>query len=471
MDDLAQPSAKERWLKAAERVLKGAPLSGLTCRTAEGLVIEPLYGPEAQPARRQPLTRAQIADPAWDIRARVDHADPATANACVLDALEGGATSILLSRPASQEALAGALEGVVLDAAPAALDAGLLGPDAARWLSAVAKGAPAAALAFHMDPLTAFAEAGETLGPIEAHVERAARTAAELAPTFPKATLFLATGRAAHEAGGSAPQELGMMAAAGVAYAKALVGAGLPLRQAFEAIVLGVCVDGEILTSIAKLRAAREIWARITGACGAGTPVRIEARSSRRMLTALDPWTNLLRLTAAGVAGAAGGADAMVLGCFTDAIGPPDPRAGRLARNIQLILQQECGLGQVEDPAAGAWTFEALTEQLARESWQVFQAIEADGGLALALNAGRFAGEISKVSAVREAAIAAGVQDVLGVTLFPDPAPRPVEVGAIAETAEPAPEPRQPGPDSHCMALRPIRIAETAEVIAEELET
>jgi methylmalonyl-CoA mutase len=282
--------------------------------------------------------------------------------------------------------------------------------------------------------------------------------------------MFLATGRAAHEAGGSAAQELGMMAASAVAYAKALVGAGLPLQPAFGAIVLGVCVDGEILTSIAKLRAAREIWARITGACGANTAARIEARSSGRMLTALDPWTNLLRVTAAGFAGAAGGADAIVLGSFTDALGAPDDRARRLARNIQLILQQECALGQVEDPAAGAWAFEALTDQLAREGWRAFQAIEADGGLAAALSSGRYAREIANAAAARQAAIADGEQNILGVTLYPDPSPRPIDVETGAGSGMAATDPRLPGPDSLCPALRPVRIAETAEMIAEELQ-
>ncbi|HRD28742.1 MAG TPA: methylmalonyl-CoA mutase family protein, partial [Caulobacter sp.] len=93
------------------------------------------------------------------------------------------------------------------------------------------------------------------------------------------------------------------------------------MEDAFGRIALGVSIDGEYFTGVAKVRAVRALWARITGACGVAIPARIEARSSRRMLTALDPWTNLIRLTAAGFAAAVGGANTIVLGAFTDALG------------------------------------------------------------------------------------------------------------------------------------------------------
>ncbi len=101
---------------------------------------------------------------------------------------------------------------MLLDLAPVALDAGFLGPKAADWLGALAKAAPNAPLAFHLDPLTAFAVAGVSPGPIESHVFNAATVASRLAGTYAKASLFLATGRAAHEAGGSNTEELAVMA-------------------------------------------------------------------------------------------------------------------------------------------------------------------------------------------------------------------------------------------------------------------
>src|SRR3954447_25867056 len=115
--------SEELWLAAAARALKGAPLDSLTSRGVDGLEIEPLYGP-GPPPRSAPLFRR---GPAWDVRVRIDQPDPARANALALEALQGGATSLLLADPSSQAALDRALEGVVLEAAPVALEAGLAG--------------------------------------------------------------------------------------------------------------------------------------------------------------------------------------------------------------------------------------------------------------------------------------------------------------------------------------------------------
>jgi methylmalonyl-CoA mutase len=462
------------WVKAAERALKGASPDALASTTFDGVTIAPLYGPTSGAARAEALMRARR-EPGWDVRAEITAGDPLAANRQALEALAGGCSSLLLhaglSGVESGEDLKRALDGVVLEAAPVALDAGFAGPLAAGWPAEAAKDAPSARLAFHLDPLGAFAAAGQSPGPIEAHVARAASVAAGLAGTYPEVSLFLASGRAVHEAGGSAAQELGVMASAALAYAKALGEAGLATPEAFARLVLGVAADADYLISIAKLRAAREIWARMTAACAVQAPARIEVRSSRRMLTAADPWTNLLRLTVAGFAGAAGGADALVLGAFTDALGPPGERAARLARNTQLILMDESGLGRVEDPAAGAFALEALTEQLARQGWKVFQAIETEGGLAAALTSGLIERDLAEVRKARHLAVAEDRTPILGVTRYPDPAPVTVELGegAPAAPAEWPADVRLPGPDSRCPALHPMRLSETAEFVAEDL--
>ncbi len=255
------------------------------------------------------------------------------------------------------------------------------------------KASPAAPLAFHLDPLGAFAGAGASPGPIESHLIAAANTAARLSTTHPGASLFLASGVVVHEAGGTAAEELAFALAAALGYAKALVRAGLSMEAALGGIVLGLTTDVDPLLSIAKLRAARILWTRFTQACGAPRPATIEARSSGRMLTRADPWTNLVRLTAAAFAAAVGGADAIVLGAFTDALGAPAPFAERLARNTQLILMEEGHVGAAIDPAGGAGAFEALTIDLARVAWEQFTVIEAAGGVVAALREGLIARE------------------------------------------------------------------------------
>ena len=472
-DDFAPPS-REDWLKLVEKTLKGETFDdALVRRTADGLNIQPLYTAESAPGVVRDLS-PRDADRPWDLRMRVAHPDPRQAAAEAVKDLEGGAASLLLAidptgrqgvAAGSAEDLGKALDGVLLDLAPVALDAGYLGPRAADWLGTLAKAAPNAPLAFHMDPLTTFAQTGASPGPIESHVISAATVATRLSATYGKASLFLATGRAAHEAGGSNTDELAMMTAGALAYAKAMVRAGLPMDEAFRRITLGVSLDGEYFTGIAKVRAARALWSRLTQACGVDVPARVEVRSSNRMLTRADAWTNLLRLTSAGFAAAVGGADVIVLGAFTDAIGLPTTFARRQSRNTQLVLMEESHLGRVADPAGGAWYLDTVTDELARAAWSDFQAIEAAGGLITALQSGKIAGAVNASRAAQAAAYADKSRKILGVTVFPNADDKTPEVAVVdpAAFAVAGPDPRLPGPDSACPPLTPIRFAAAFE--------
>jgi methylmalonyl-CoA mutase len=301
---------------------------------------------------------------------------------------------------------------------------------------------------------------GESPGPIESHIVSAATVGARLAETYPKASLFLASGRVVHEAGGGEAGELAFAMAAALTYAKALVRAGLPMQQAFEAIQIGLAADADYFATLAKLRAARVLWARLSGACGVVAPARIEARSARRMLAAQDPWTNMLRLTSAAFGAAVGGADAIALGTFTDALGAPTPFARRQSRNAQLVLMEEAHLGRVADPAAGSGYVEALTDEMARAAWAQFQAIEAKGGLITALAEGLIAAEAAAVRTAREAA---GPPKIVGVTAFPPTQDAPAEFERPAAKPIEAPSTRLPGPDGRCPPLSPIRLAEVHE--------
>ena len=467
-------ATRTRWMTLVQKTLKGQSFDeALTVKTPDGLTIQPLYTAEDGVAVARDL-RARDPERPWDLRVRAAHPDPVRAGRDILTDLENGAASVLLQldpsgvngvATGSVDDLAKALSGVLLDMAPVALDAGFLGAKAADWLGTLAKAAPNAPLAFHLDPLTAFAQAGVSPGPIEGHIFNTATVASRLSATYAKASLFLATGRAAHEAGGSNTEELAMMTASALAYAKALVRSGFSMDEAFGRIVLGVSLDGEYFTGVAKVRAVKAIWARLTQACGMTVAPRIEARSSRRMLAKADAWTNLLRLTSAGFAGAVGGADAIVLDAFTDAIGLPTAFARRQTRNTQLVLMEESNLGRVADPAGGAWYLDSLTDQLARAAWGGFQAIEAAGGIVKALESSLVADAVAKTRASQEAAFADKSRKILGVTVFPnadDKAPD-VETPDATAFAVTGPDVRLPGPDSKCPALTPIRFAAAFE--------
>jgi methylmalonyl-CoA mutase len=455
LDPGVTPAGEDAWRALVAKTLGDKPFESLNRSTAEGLPIAPLYAAAKEP--RAFPTRPYDAERPWDLRVLSAQADPARINAEVLADLEGGAASVIVAGHASSEALARALKDVVVELAPVGLDAGFHGPRAADALHAVAKSSPGAKLNLHMDPLSAFAASGASPGPIESHVVSAATVAARHAQTYPHAQLFLASGRVAHEAGGGEALEVAVAAAAALAYAKAMVRAGMAVNEAFARITLGLSADADYLVCLAKVRAARQVFARLATASGAGAAARIEARSSRRMLTAQDPWTNMIRLTAAGFAAATGGADAVVLGAFTDALGLPTAFARRQSRNTQLVLMEEGEIGRVADPAAGSGYVEALTDQIARAAWARFQAIEAAGGIIPALEQGHIAREVQTAAAARSEL------KILGVTVFPPTDEKPVEVdpGGPA-TLDPA-DARLPGPDGRCVALPPIRLSETDE--------
>jgi len=458
LDPGIPPAGEDAWRALVAKTLGDKPFESLTKSTVEGLQIAPLYAASEKAAPFP--TRPFDGERPWDIRVLSAHPDPARVNAELLADLEGGAASVIVRGHTTAEALGRALKDVIVELAPVGLDAGFLGPKAADALHAVAKSSPGAKLNFHLDPLGAFAEAGESPGPIESHIISAVTVGVRLAQTYPQAQLFLASGRVAHEAGGGEALEVAVASASAIAYAKALVRAGLPVEEAFARITLGLAADGDYFLTLAKLRAARTVFARIATVSGASAQARIEARTSRRMLTAQDAWTNMIRLTAAGFGAAAGGADAVVLGNFTDALGLPTAFGRRQSRNTQLVLMEEAGVGRVADPAAGSGYLDTLTDQIARAAWDRLQAIEAAGGVIAALETGLVARDV-------EAAVAArGDPKILGVTAFPPSDQGPVEVEP-AQAAQPdVAAARLPGPDSRCPALRPMRLSEKHEVTA-----
>ena len=451
------------WRVLAEKALKDRPLESLVHLDADGLAIRPLY---AAVTGGMPVFAPRPSDAegrAWDVRTLVEGDEAASVNAAVLADLEGGAASVLLKGEVltDSDPLGRALDRVALELAAVGLDAGLDGPEAANALAVAAKGSPRARLMFHMDPVSAFAEAGAAPRAVDEHLMLAANTAARHAGAYPEATFFMASGRVAHEAGGSIGQELGFAAASATALVRAATSAGMTVQAALRGTVLGVSLDQEYFDSLAKVRALRLIWRSLSRAFGAETAAVIEARSSRRMLSARDPWPNLLRLTAAGYAGAVGGADAVVLDGLSRANGRSDAFARRQARNTQAVLMEEAHLGRVDDPAAGSWFLDARTRDLAEAGWAEFQRIEREGGIVASLKGDAIQMRVAAALAGRKAALAGGAAHLVGVTKFVDPGPRPAPF-------EPIPQASAPGGGDTCVPLPPVRFAEAFETSSPE---
>jgi methylmalonyl-CoA mutase len=178
---------------------------------------------------------------------------------------------------------------------------------------------------------------------------------------------------------------------------------------------------------IAKLRAARLLWDRIVEAFGVKpSPLFIHGRSSIFNKSVLDPHTNMLRATAEGFAGVVGGVDSMHVAAFDEPVRTPDEFSTRIARNIHVILAEECGFAEVADAAGGSWYVESLTIELATKAWELFQEVEKRGGMAVALREGFPQSAVAVSAKARLDAVSKRREAVLGVNLFPNPAETPL---------------------------------------------
>jgi methylmalonyl-CoA mutase len=451
------------WEQLALKALKGAPLERLTRTTPDGIAYKPLYTaadvealPPAFPAR------SASRDPwlAWDIRQAFGRPDAATTNAEILTDLQRGVSSLELlvagrTRPGlSLDGIGRALDGVLLDLAPVALNAGGSGLAAAQALAQVyqERGASpdAARPVFNLDPVSAWLMEGALAAPAEEALAQAAAFAAGPAAAWPLAKVMRASGRTVHEAGASPAEELAVMLASAVMQLRALEAAGLAPEAAAGRIVLALAVDADVVPGIAKLRAARLLWARMLEACGAAPESRvaqIQAITSRRMMTRNDAWTNILRVTAGTFAAATGGADVITALPLTAALGEASAQARRIARNTQIILMEESHLGRVADPGGGAYAIEALTHDLAEAAWARFAAIEAQGGLVAAVRSGAVQAMVAKSRAALEADVARRRLPITGVSNQPLPGEAPPPFDPLDEPAPGAAAPAAPAAD------------------------
>ena len=443
-------ATRDDWRKLVEAVLKGAPFERLVHTTHDGLRIEPIY-PRRTDA--MPVASREPAAP-WQVMQRVDHPDPAAANAEALHDLENGAAGLSLvfagaigsygyGLPSGADALARVLDGVFADAGIALdLDLSIPSRDAplqiAAWVKQRGIDPAAVQLRCGLDPLRSLATEGASPLRWPELAALLVRIVNDLAGQGFNGPFAVADGRTIHNAGGSEAQELAYVLATGVAYLRALEAGGIALDDARRMIFFRLSADADQFLTLAKFRALRKLWARVEEACALPTrPAFIAAETAWRMMTRRDPHVNMLRTTIAAVAAGIGGADAVTVLPFTLALGLPDRFARRVARNSQLILLEESNLARVTDPAAGSGAIEALTDQLCRAAWSLFQEIEAAGGACAALEAGLIQRKVGDTRAARQAAVATRKNAIIGTSEFPDIAELPVDVLGVGPVAVP----------------------------------
>ncbi len=424
----------------------------------DGLDVRWLYSPDdalaADPAGlpgAAPFVRGTRIGTAWDIRQEHTHPVIRTANAQVLEDLVGGVTSVTLRLDAAgrqalihpsatfDEArglggiavsdvddLDAVLEGAYLELAPVALDAGPAAIPAAALLRAVwerreldlaeVRGS------FGIDPIGTLAEEGHLLDDPADAIALAGRIAAETAESTPQVQSLRVDARAFVRAGATPALEIALAALTGTTYLRAAADAGLSPALAAGQIEFQLTAGQVQFQEIAKLRAFRRIWARILEASGVPADQRrspVYARATDRMLSRVDPWTNLLRGTTSLFGAAVGGADGATVAAFDAMLGLPSTLGRRIARNTQIILLEESGLARVADPAGGSWYVESHTDAVAQAAWAHVQRLEGAGGITQALSTGQLQAELAGLAASRTEELVTRKRELTGVNAFP----------------------------------------------------
>ncbi|QYC41564.1 Methylmalonyl-CoA mutase small subunit [Nonomuraea coxensis DSM 45129] len=409
--------SREQWRELAREVLRrsgkdaASPEEALATPTYDGVTLAPLYdAADLPPVPGLPPSAGREPGLPWEVRQLHETADPEA----VMADLENGADSLWLA--VAPEDLPRVLDGVHLDLISVVLDAGPRTGRAAEALLALA-GDRAGALrgSLGADPLGDAARSGAA--PDLSGLGRLARLCADRLPGMRAITVDATP---YHEAGGSDAEELGCSIATGLAYLRSLTEDGVAAEEAFGWLEFRYAATADQFATIAKLRAARLLWARVAEVCDAPPAQYQHAVTSAAMMTRRDPYTNMLRTTVACFAAGVGGADAVTVRPFDAALGLPDDFSRRIARNTSALLVEESHVARTYDPAGGSWYVERRTADLAERAWAWFQEIEEAGGMTAAR--GLVADRLAATRARRARDLARLRPPIVGVSRYPDPA-------------------------------------------------
>ena len=362
-------------------------------------------------------------------------------NAAVLGALVDGVSALVLrvgDGGVAPEQLNRWLEGVYLELAPVLLDAGAHFPAAAQAVLALVAGADdarraAMSIDLGADPLTAALSGSGT-----STVEEVLAVATTVAGKRGVRTITI-DGPAFHNRGAGAAWELTGVICAAIDYLRLQTAAGIDAVDALHQISFRLAADDDQFMTIAKFRAARQLWARVADVLGHPDDgaATVHAVTSLAMMTQRDPWVNMVRTTVAAFGAGVGGADTVQVLPFDAAIpgGFPDMSVDfgrRIARNTQLLLLEESNIGRVLDPAGGSWYVEQLTETLAAQAWSHLKEVETRGGFRQAID--HIAQQIAEVRVRRADDIAHRRTAITGVSEFPNLAEPPMPQSGLSST-------------------------------------
>jgi methylmalonyl-CoA mutase len=225
-----------------------------------------------------------------------------------------------------------------------------------------------------------------------------------------------------HEAGATAVQELAYTLADGMEYVRVAKATGLDVDKFAPRLSFFFGIGMNLFMEVAKLRAARTLWARIMTDLGAKTEksklLRTHCQTSGVSLTEQDPYNNIVRTTVEALAAVLGGTQSLHTNSFDEAIALPTDFSARIARNTQLILAEESGITAVADPLGGSWYVEALTRELEEKAWALIEEVEGRGGMTKAVAEGLPKRRIEEAAAERAAKVDTGETVIVGVNRY-----------------------------------------------------
>jgi methylmalonyl-CoA mutase len=470
LTEFPTPTAAE-WRKAAEQLLKGAPFDKvMTTATPEGITIEPILrqdvlaclpGTQTQPGFDGYLrgtTAAGYSVNPWEIAQELPYGTPAEFNAAARADLMRGQNALNLILDIAT------LKGLDPDHAPAG-DVGACGLSLAclKDIETAFDGMLPEAISFHfrtgcagltvgglffawlrkqgvdlsqvkgsmgMDPLAVLAAAGKLPAPLhELYAEQAvlAEYCAQNAPGIRSVSVSTLP---YHQAGASSVEELGAALATGTAYLNELTERGLSIDKAAQQIRFSFAIGPNFFMEIAKIRAARVLWAQVVAGFGGNAEsqkIQIHARTGLYNKTRKDPYVNMLRTTTEALSAAIAGVDSLCVGNFDEVSRLPDTFSRRISRNTQVILQEECELTAVVDPAGGSWAVEWLTNEIAQKAWAYFQEIEQQGGVQRALDNDFLLNSVESTAAAKEQLLNQRRISLVGTNVYPNLQEKPLD--------------------------------------------
>lgn len=431
----------EQWEAVITADLKGADYQKkLVWRTGEGFNVRPYYRAEdlaslkflGTEAGEFPYVRGTKKNNCWKIFQSIEVKDPVEGNRTALKAIEGGAEAIGFgfdcSTKLSTEQVAGLLAGIdptVTELAFCASGGKWIVEPVMAWADKFDK--PSVRISFNFDPLmwglSAFGkfECGCSEGtPCFDYIAQTVKRYAD----FKHVRFAGVDGSLFGNSGSTIVEELGFMLAAGHEMLVRLTDAGLSIEQAARTLRFTTSIGSNYFMEIAKLRAARMLWANIAKAydpkfCCA-EKMNIHAVTSMWNITLYDPYVNMLRATTEAMSAALGGVATLEVVPFNAAYQSPTEFSSRIARNVGLLLKNEAHFDNVVDPAGGSYYLENLTESIAENAWELFKQVEEKGGYVEAFKSGFVTERVEASAATKDKNIATRRQSLLGTNQFPN---------------------------------------------------